>query len=231
MSGEISMTGLFAVEAAMLPLLALSPALCWGIGVVMTLLACGAVYYVLFVPRKNPEAKSGGTSAKAGDQQEDSTFNDLCQAHGLSREDAALMKRAAEELELPSPVRLFVDPSLLRRFAERTSAATCVAGILGKLFGLVLEAEDGVTRAAATEPVAQISDASRSAASRADGEDVFGVASSGDSVDALAATLLSDLPAVLADEEADGLSDEGQGDAGQESLADSAERVESAVSV
>lgn len=233
MSGEISLTGLLAVQFPMLPLAALPPAHWWGIAAVMALLACGGVYFILLVTSQSSGRKSAASkSAQPGP--DDSTFQDLCRAHELDREDAALLTRAADELGLPSPVRLFVNPVFLKQFAETESASEGAFELLDQLFGRSLEADRGNAVAASV-------DAGSVRSQEDEGTMQDGVArvlSDEDSIDVMAATVLSDLPHVAAGE-ADA-ADETAGDRAGAGLPDiahsmsteeSAEASEVAVSV
>ncbi|MBA3313215.1 MAG: hypothetical protein M3552_15140 [Planctomycetota bacterium] len=61
-------------------------------------------------------------------------FGELCRIHGLSKEERALLQKAASDL--PNPAVAFIEPMILDRFGNsHTADAGACEGIRQRLFG------------------------------------------------------------------------------------------------
>lgn len=62
-------------------------------------------------------------------------FNDLCKLHNISDQERQLLQNAIENKTVPQPAYVFVDRTVLTKFAEQKSAQQTYATLIEKLFG------------------------------------------------------------------------------------------------
>ncbi|MBI1314384.1 hypothetical protein GC176_24070 [bacterium] len=134
MLSKVSLSGMLEIAVVDLPLLAvISQPAWWVIGLTMTTLACGAVYVCLRTLRDRSLTLSSAASVDRTPVR--SPFDELAERHELSSEDVQLLRQAATQLELPSPVFLFVDPAFLDQFASGCEVETGAHALRQRLFG------------------------------------------------------------------------------------------------
>ena len=75
-------------------------------------------------------------AAGAGTDDPRSLFLELCRAHRLDRDRCALLWKVAQHQHAEQPAQVFVDPSLLSRYAEEHAGdADGAAALAKRLFG------------------------------------------------------------------------------------------------